>query len=119
MSERLGCSNHCCYIRKPEGMATNGPCHCLDPLGRANALAIKQKLFRLSQLERRQADFNLEYYNVPARYHVILGDIYNAQGELVCSCYPNGERRFYKLTVKGVPEKLFYLAFSNVIDNQV
>ena len=25
-----GCSNHSCVIKKPIGMGTNGPCHCLD-----------------------------------------------------------------------------------------
>ena len=25
-----GCSNHGCYIVKPVGQGTNGPCHCLD-----------------------------------------------------------------------------------------
>ena len=27
-----GCSSHSCIIRKPRGMGTNGPCHCLDAL---------------------------------------------------------------------------------------
>jgi tRNA U34 5-carboxymethylaminomethyl modifying enzyme MnmG/GidA len=25
-----GCSNHSCVIKKPVGMGSNGPCHCLD-----------------------------------------------------------------------------------------
>jgi hypothetical protein len=25
-----GCSAHVCVIKKPTGMGTNGPCHCLD-----------------------------------------------------------------------------------------
>lgn len=25
-----GCSNHGCILKKHTGMATNGPCHCLD-----------------------------------------------------------------------------------------
>ena len=57
--------------------------------------------------------------STPDQYHVILGNIYDAQGELVCECFPNGERKFCRHNNEGVPEKLFYLAFSNVIDNQV
>lgn len=26
-----GCGNHGCRIRYPDGMATNGPCHCTIP----------------------------------------------------------------------------------------
>jgi hypothetical protein len=44
-----GCGNHNCYIRKPSGQATNGQCHCLDPLGKENVLAIKRQLFRMRQ----------------------------------------------------------------------
>ena len=47
-----GCSNRYCEIREPIGMATSGRCHCLEPLGQENELIIKQKLFRLRQLER-------------------------------------------------------------------
>ncbi len=24
-----GCSSHNCYVRKPKGMGTNGPCSCV------------------------------------------------------------------------------------------
>lgn len=34
LHERLreigGCSNHGCYVVRPNGMGTNGPCHCLE-----------------------------------------------------------------------------------------
>lgn len=34
-----GCSNHSCIIEKPNGMGTNGPCHCLHDRTKANIIA--------------------------------------------------------------------------------
>lgn len=28
MSKNFGCGSHSCYLQKPEGMGTNGPCGC-------------------------------------------------------------------------------------------
>ena len=64
-----GCSNHGCFIEKPVGMGTNGPCHCLDPLGKEKSLAIRRKLSalvfyqqRVEELERRKKEFPEPYY---------------------------------------------------------
>ena len=40
-----GCSNHSCVIKKPVGMGTNGPCHCLDD---------KQKLQRFAYIRNEE-----------------------------------------------------------------
>jgi len=39
-----GCQNHGCLIEEPKGMATNGPCRCLDGLSKENKLVVKRAL---------------------------------------------------------------------------
>lgn len=54
-----GCGNHGCYVEKPKGQGTNGRCKCLEPLGKENMSVIKEKLWRLEELERRVLYANL------------------------------------------------------------
>jgi hypothetical protein len=45
-TEYLGCGSSSCYIEKPKGQATNGPCRCFDGLSTKDQLRIKKALFR-------------------------------------------------------------------------
>ncbi len=46
-----GCSNGDCIIRKPEGMHTNGRCHCLDKLSRSQLAILKGRLSSIIDIE--------------------------------------------------------------------
>jgi hypothetical protein len=60
-----GCTNHGCWIDPPKGMATNGPCHCLDPLGSKKARIIIRKLTRLRFLEKEPESENVMTPDLP------------------------------------------------------
>ena len=47
--ERLGCSSHSCYLEKPTGQGTNGPCSCFDGLSTQNRIRIQKYLYKLKQ----------------------------------------------------------------------
>lgn len=58
-----GCSNHGCYILKPKGMATNGPCSC----HRGNKVkinALKAALFDELVQALQFIERNLTYHNL-------------------------------------------------------
>ena len=46
-SEYLGCQSHSCYLEKPKGMGTNGPCRCLYGLSKSQQMKVKRILKRL------------------------------------------------------------------------
>lgn len=45
----LSCG-HSCALAKPRGMATNGPCHCLDGLDAIQRLRVREALLILRRL---------------------------------------------------------------------
>lgn len=46
-TEFLGCQSHSCYLEKPKGMGTNGPCRCLDKLDIQMRMKVRLTLQRL------------------------------------------------------------------------
>ncbi len=57
-AEPTSCGNSC-VIARPKGMATNGPCHCLDGLSPSDRVRIRAAFVfyreRIKQLEHQQA----------------------------------------------------------------
>lgn len=43
-----GCTNHSCIIKKPEGMGTNGTCHCLQKLTKQQQATVNRRLKTIS-----------------------------------------------------------------------
>ena len=56
-----GCSNHSCVIEKPKGQGTTGGCHCLDPLGKEDARALKKKLWLMQETIDVQQEIIVAY----------------------------------------------------------
>ena len=66
MSERLGCSSHSCYLEKPTGQGTNGPCSCLDGMSTGNRIKLLKYLHRIknrleSAWEKRWKELEKEF----------------------------------------------------------
>lgn len=70
-----GCTNHGCFIEKPQGMGTNGACHCLDPLGQDNARIIRRKLSQLDFYKRRVEELEKHKNKFPEPYLSMLCNI--------------------------------------------
>lgn len=55
MEERIGCTNVGCAFDKPNGMATNGMCNCLDglhPVKKRKVIAwVRRAKARIAELE--------------------------------------------------------------------
>ena len=46
----IGCGNHGCILKEPEGIATNGRCRCLDGLPTKKRLEITQAILSLREV---------------------------------------------------------------------
>ena len=42
-----GCYGNSCYIKKPKGPATNGPCGCFNHLDKVTQLQAKKELWNI------------------------------------------------------------------------
>ena len=51
----LGCSNHGCAVWPPTGMATNGPCHCLDGMDPNDRVKVRRALSIMRALVKSDA----------------------------------------------------------------
>ena len=53
MSEYTGCGNHSCYLSKPVGQGTNGPCKCLQNLPKKIRDAVKLRLLEGDRIRKK------------------------------------------------------------------
>jgi len=70
-----GCGNHGCFIKKPKGIGTNGPCHCLRLLGKKNELALKRKLSQLQFYKKRVDELEAHKHDFPEPYYTMICNI--------------------------------------------
>ena len=70
-----GCNSHHCVIEKPQGLGTNGPCHCLRPLGSENERLVKQALRSLEFYRLRVERLQAHLQEFPEPYRALLANI--------------------------------------------
>jgi len=53
MTEYTGCGSHSCYLSKPSGQGTNGPCKCLQNLPKKIREAVKLRLLEGDRIRKK------------------------------------------------------------------